>query len=300
MIFQSEQKVIPEVKPLLKKFRRKREPLTKKERLVILGIFLTTAVLSLFFYLKPEIPKITRELTSPLVITGGKQIESIKSFDPSLVLAEIESLVKDRRGTYGVYVYRFTDDKEYGFNQNEVFPAASLMKLPVMLLVYQEAEKGNLKLADYRELVKAMGKRSDNAAYNKLVKYFGQARIQEVIEDLGMKKTALLKDDTTPVDIGLFWRKLYQGKLLTEEHKEEFLSFLTDTIFEEKIPAGLPEGIRVAHKIGTELGAYSDAGIVFGKKPFVLVIMSKEARESEVKEIMPKITKAVWDFENNP
>ena len=53
----------------------------------------------------------------------------------------------------------------------------------------------------------------------------------------------------------------------------------------------------MAHKIGTIAGTYSDAGIIFGEKPFVLVIMNKEVRESEALEVLPQITQAVWGFE---
>jgi beta-lactamase class A len=47
--------------------------------------------------------------------------------------------------------------------------------------------------------------------------------------------------------------------------------------FNEKIPAGLPPGIRVAHKTG-EITAHShDAAIVYppGKKPYVLVVLTR-------------------------
>ncbi|MDP3955156.1 MAG: serine hydrolase, partial [bacterium] len=100
--------------------------------------------------------------------------------------------------------------------------------------------------------------------------------------------------------MGLFWRKLYGGSVVTREHREEILSFLTKTAYEDRIPAGVPEGTRVAHKIGNETGVFSDAGIVFADKPFVLVILSKKALEREAKIALPEITKAVWEFETSP
>ena len=60
----------------------------------------------------------------------------------------------------------------------------------------------------------------------------------------------------------------------------------------------MPEGVKVAHKIGNETNSFSDAGIVFGKEPFILVIISKEALEKEALEALPEITKIVWGFEN--
>jgi len=93
------------------------------------------------------------------------------------------------------------------------------------------------------------------------------------------------------------FKKFYEGKLINQEHRDELLQFLTNTDFEGRIPKGVPEGVRVAHKIGTLAGIYSDAGIIFAEEPFVLVIMSRDARESEALEVLPEITQAVWEFE---
>ncbi|MGB9707065.1 MAG: serine hydrolase [Microgenomates group bacterium] len=327
MAFQPEQQAIPQIKPLLKKPKRPR--LTNSDRLVIVAVFLLTVITSGFFYFQTQIGeffqkirKAPLKITSPLVITGGREV---KRFDPTPVLEEIKNLTKDLLGTYGVYVYRFEDGQEYGLHQKEIFPAASLMKLPVILTLYQEAEAGKISLetryklleADkrggagilqsrpagevytYRKLAELMGQYSDNTANNVLVKILGQQKIQQTIDNLGMKKTNFTKYETTPEDIGIFFRKLYQGKIVNQVNQGEILKFLTKTGFEDRIPAGVPEGVRVAHKIGTEIGVFSDGGIVFGEDPFVLVILSKNARESEAKEVLPKITRAVWEWENS-
>src|SRR4030042_6088146 len=130
---ETEQQVIPALKPLLKKpepEKRKRPKLNKKDRLGILGILFFTILASLFFYLKAELPQL-KEKIKPWVMISRQSEE--KKFDPSSVLNEIKNLTANLRGIYGVYVYRSKDSREYGLNQNEVFPAASLMKLPVIL-----------------------------------------------------------------------------------------------------------------------------------------------------------------------
>lgn len=304
MKFEPVQQEIPEIKPLrqaqgkplLKKRADRKKAVSKRaQRWIVVLIFAFTVLSSAGFWLKTEIPKFWQTITEPLIIST---VPKERQFDPSPVINEVEKLTQNLRGAYGVYVYELKTGREYGIRQNEIFPAASLMKLPVMLMVYQQAEKGELEIEDYRNLVKVMGQRSDNATYSQLVKFFGQTKIQALIDDLGMKKTIIAKDDTTPADIGLFFRKLYQGNLINRVNQEELLGFLTKTIFEDRIPAGVPSDIRVAHKIGTELGTFSDAGIVFSKNPFILVIMSKNAREAETNDVLPKISKAVWEWEN--
>lgn len=278
---------LPEVKKV------KRIPKSKfDERWVIAGLLLLTVLASIFFYLKTEIARIWQSFTKPRVISS-LPVE----IDPSPVIDKVEDETVNLRGTYGFYVYQFENEFSFGLHEKEIFPAASLIKLPVMLTLYQEAEKGKIDLSDYQEMAEAMGKRSDNAAFNSLVEILGEEKIQETIDDLGMRKTSLAKNETTPTDIGLFFQKLYQGGVVTEVHRDEILDYLTDTAFEERIPAGVPEEVQVAHKIGTDVGTYSDAGIVFAEKPFILVIISKSARESEAEKVLPKISEAVWEFE---
>ena len=240
------------------------------------------------------------------------------------IIGKVSQQTKNLRGTYGVYVYNLTGKYFYGFNENEIFTAASLIKLPVILTLYQEAEKGNVNLETkytlrqedkragagsllgrpvgtvytYRKLAELMGKQSDNTAFTALKRILGEKKIQVTIDDLGMSKTSLPRNETTPADIGLFFRRLYGGSIVTREHRDEILGFLTDTIYEDRIPAGVPEGTRVAHKIGTETGIFSDGGIVFAPRPFILVILSKSALEKEAKTALMEITKAVWEFED--
>ena len=53
--------------------------------------------------------------------------------------------------------------------------------------------------------------------------------------------------------------------------------------FNEKIPAGLPEGTPVAHKTGDITGIHHDAAIVYppGEAPYVLVVLTQGYRGRE-------------------
>jgi len=331
MVFRTEQEIIPEVKPLLKgkplvdgekqKRTKKKQP-PKGSRWSIVVFFALTLILIALFWLKNSLPVFWQKLTAPLVITGTRQ--EVK-FDASPVLKQVQILTKDLRGKYGLYVYEFSSKEEYGLSQKESFPAASLMKLPVVLCFYQEVEKGNLRLEtkytlqekdkvlgagilqgkaagsvySYQQLIEYMGQYSDNTAFKFIRRILGDEKIQQTIDDLGMSGTSLKDFKTTPEDMGLLFQKLYQGKVISAEHRDQMFVFLTKTAFEDWLPAGLPERIRIAHKIGKDLGTFSDGGVVFADQPYVIVVMSKEARETEVEEVLPKISRQVFDFENS-
>ena len=53
--------------------------------------------------------------------------------------------------------------------------------------------------------------------------------------------------------------------------------------FNEKIPAGLPEGTPIAHKTGDITGIHHDAAIVYppGEPPYVLVVLTQGYRGRE-------------------
>lgn len=319
-----EQLEIPQVKTVGKRPFKKYH---KGGRRSIVYLFLITVFGIGAVLVWSEFPRLWQKLNQPLVV--GELAEE-EAFNPSPAIEQFDNLTSEPLGTYGFYVYRLGDGKEYGKRQEEVFPAASLMKLPLMVVLYQEAQlrqtlagqvdnfletKYKLRSSDkvagagilagkpagtvytYRQLAEFMGKYSDNTAYMVIRRILGDKKTQEVIENLGMFHTSLKKNATTPEDMGLLLSKLYLGNVVSEKHKEEILDYLTKTAFEDWLPAGLPEGVKIAHKIGKDTATFSDAGIVFGDNPYVIVVMSKNAREPQALEALPKISKAIWEFE---
>ena len=87
------------------------------------------------------------------------------------------------------------------------------------------------------------------------------------------------------------WQKVYGEK------NEQILELLQDSIYEDRIPLGLPGGISFVHKVGTGDGVWADAGIVMADKPFILVIMNEGVDMDEAKKTVPEIAKLIWDFE---
>jgi beta-lactamase class A len=148
----------------------------------------------------------------------------------------------------------------------------------------------------YRELAKLMGNQSDNTAFNVVRKLFGDDKINKVINEIGMEDTSLEENETTPSDIALFFKKLWNNEITNNADKEEILSYLTDTIYENWIVAGIPDA-RVAHKYGREIHVINDAGIVMTDKPFVLVLMTDGIIESEGDKIIPELAKLIYNIE---
>ena len=158
--------------------------------------------------------------------------------------------------------------------------AASLIKLPVMLYVNGKVDDSNIE---------AMGKRSDNVVFSQMRSKFGDTALQSYIDELGMKNTSIEKNETTPKEIGDFFKKFKD---------EPMMEYLVDTIFEDWLPKGIPENIKIAHKYGREVHVINDAGVVYAEKPYVVVIMTQGVIEKEADEIFPELSKLVYDGMN--
>jgi beta-lactamase class A len=72
--------------------------------------------------------------------------------------------------------------------------------------------------------------------------------------------------------------------------------------FNEKIPAGLPAGTRVAHKTGEITAVSHDAAVVYppGRKPYVLVVLTKGIRDGKASSaLIADISRIVWNHAVN-
>ena len=103
---------------------------------------------------------------------------------------------------------------------------------------------------------------------------------------------------TSARDLGLHAVNLYR---LWQENQEVYQPLIDDlctTTFDFGIQKGIPEEIRVAHKIGTN-GMYSaenDVGIVFTEEPFVLCIMTEMASAQAARQIQAEIAGIFYEY----
>ncbi len=321
-----------------KKRKEPPKPWTYKERLWVIVFMVITVGISGFLalgarnYKLPGLPRLkfnSNFLSSifkgeTIVIEGDKK-DNGKSVK---VLSEIEDITKNLSGIYGVYVVRLNDESNYGVNEDEVFQAASLIKLPVMIGMYQEAESGRISLESkyklkegdklggagslynkpigyeitYRNLIRLMAKESDNTAFNVCRKLLGDERIEAIIDEMGMTKTSLTENETTPRDIGILLKQLWDESLINSKNTGELLGYMTNTLYEKWLPKGISGNVKIAHKVGIETHIINDAGIIYSGNnsntaPYILTVMSKGIVEKQADESLPEISKLVFDAE---
>ena len=146
------------------------------------------------------------------------------------------------------------------------------------------------ELVTLRELAALMITVSSNVAANMLVELLGAPAVSAGMADLGAPSLRVLRgvEDLRGFDAGLnntvtarglatLFEELALGRILSPAASEEMLSVLAGQAFNHAIPAGLPAGLRVAHKTGSITGLFHDAGVVLDGPgaPWVIVALTQ-------------------------
>jgi beta-lactamase class A len=83
------------------------------------------------------------------------------------------------------------------------------------------------------------------------------------------------------------------------EASDEMIAVLKRQQFHDRIPAGLPPGIEVAHKTGEITRIQHDAAIVYAPRPFVLVILIRGLDDAHKgAALAADITRVLYDDSN--
>jgi len=84
-----------------------------------------------------------------------------------------------------------------------------------------------------------------------------------------------LNNTTTARALLQLMEAIARGQAVDAASSQQMIEILERQSFNERIPAGLPPGTRVAHKTGEITRVQHDAAIVFAPRPFVLVVLTR-------------------------
>lgn len=145
-----------------------------------------------------------------------------------------------------------------------------------------------------RDLARRMITRSSNLATNTMVAILGAEQINTTARKLGVTRSLVLRgvedqkafdrgmiNTMTARDLAHLFAALERRQVAGEGDTRDMLDILLGQEFNEKIPAGLPPGTRVAHKTGEITAVSHDGGIVYpvGRAPYVIVILTRGVRD---------------------
>ncbi len=217
-------------------------------------------------------------------------------------------------GESAVIVKNLTTGERIACNERDVFPAASLIKLPVLFTLYKRKKEGfflgerirmeqghkvggfgilkdlepGLTLS-WKDLAVLMIIVSDNTAANWLIDFLGMDAINREIKALGLSETELNRKmmDAAAKEMGLENRtsaadmeRMFEA-VLKDADSEEMMDILKRQQCNNKLPVFFGEHGGFAHKTGDLPGTEHDAGILFtGNQAFFTAVLTRDLRDN--------------------
>lgn len=172
-----------------------------------------------------------------------------------------------------------------------------------------EVYKAVGKTMSLRDLCEAMITVSSNFAANLLIERLDPKHVQATVDRLGGTGVRVLRgvEDQKAFDKGLnnvttakglaaLFSRLAAHTAVSEKADAEMIAILERQKFNDAIPAGVPAGTRVAHKTGTITKIHHDAGIVYSRSPYVIVVLVRGIQDQKVSgPLIASISREVWN-----
>jgi len=221
---------------------------------------------------------------------------------------------------------------------DRVFPAASTIKLPILVAFFQDLDAGRVslqeKLTMRRDLVtngsgvlqyERVGKKftawetvykmitiSDNTATNMIIdRLGGAAKLNQRFRSWGLKNTVihhLLADlrgtnTTSSEDMAQVLALVVNNKLVSPQSREQVLYILRHTTVHSLLPAGLGKGATIANKTGDIGFLIGDAGFITmpnGKNYLAAIFVRRPYNDTRGRDFIRQVSHLVYDYLSQP
>ena len=226
--------------------------------------------------------------------------------------AQLAVMMLHAPGHVAVSIEDLNTGQRTSVNGDAQMPAASTIKIPVMVEVFRQLAAGNFDLnrgvtltdrdrdwgwgdlADaahgsrytVQRLLTLMIDDSDNTATNMLIRLVGRTHVNHTMAGLGLTQTSLhdyIRSEgpiryalrTSPLDMVHLLDAMAHHTLVDEWSSREMIDILSGQTHNGLLPEPLPAGTAIAHKTGTLHDTLNDVGIVFlNQEPYVIAVMA--------------------------
>ena len=303
----------------------------------IIAILLVFLIYALKSFNPQNQKESTSGLLSPRIYSGLLKPESFMIVNFAELKEKIQSYVTKNNLNVSVYVENFRNGAYMGINEKNGFFPASLIKLPVAILITKKIEDGKLsfdtmleiedsdRTSSYGELYKTeekqlpvrillekMMKESDNTAFRVLLHEVDVEDFQLVLDYYNIEVNADFQDGETakhpnllsPKAMSTLFSSLYFSTVLEPDNSEYLLSLLSDSAFDAGKAANIPSDVTMAHKFGEtyygDFRYFHDCGIIYINESRVFYcIMTKDLDEKQATEAIGSIVNEIYNYVKN-
>ncbi len=231
--------------------------------------------------------------------------------------ARIRRKTANFKGQTAILIKDLDNSWRFSYNEDKLFPSASVVKVPIMLACFYAADEGKINLEErlclknsdkvtgsgilknttegrqftVSELIELMIVESDNTAANMLVDRLGFEYLNRLFKKMGLRHTNIsrkmmhfkyrkkgIENYTTAKDMAYILEKIYRKEFLNRDVSEKCLELLKRQKIRDRIPSKLPAFIVTANKTGLERRICHDVGIVFTPKGnFLICVLTRHS-----------------------
>ena len=257
---------------------------------------------------------------------------------------KLEQAITGFNGDVGIYVKNLKNGKIAAVNADSIFPTASMVKVPIMIGVMDKIEKGELSyeeeliykdsllyegediLGSFKEgekirlnkVMMLMLTMSDNTASLWLQSLAGTgSRINEIMEDLGMKSTRVNSrtpnresdwrvygwGQTTPREMATLLEMIINNKVVSPAASNRMARNLGRNFWDDVALSEIPPYEKVLSKNGAVNASRSEVLLVTGpKSQYVFCITTKNNKDvswendNEAWVLSRKVSQILWNY----
>ncbi len=238
--------------------------------------------------------------------------------------AQIQSLIAQNAKLSPSVLLMDLDSHAYvDMGMSEVMPAASTIKLPLLIAFFQDVDQGKIQLdqpiAMRKDLIateagemqfQPVGSKftaiktvtdmitvSDNTATNMVMDLLGGPdALNQRFQSWGLTGTMIRNalpdvqgtNTTSAKDMGTMLSQLSRGKLMSIKSRDRVLDILRRVENNSLLPKGLGEGATIAHKTGTIGTLLADVGLIdtASGRRYVAAVIVKRPRDDDRADLL--------------
>ncbi|HAH08065.1 MAG TPA: hypothetical protein DCM05_16335 [Elusimicrobia bacterium] len=224
--------------------------------------------------------------------------------------AQLETEARRFPGRIAIFTKDLKRGWEWSYHSDDLFPSASLIKVPVMIGVFEKINRGEMALGQQlqlkrrlraggsgslkwsrdgikltvRQLLDHLIMESDNTAMRILIDEVGIGYLQRQFQRIGLVYTEIYPEGlslsssrvryenfTTAREMSMLMEKIYRGEMVDRFSSGLMLEILKQKKAPSRLAKHLPIGWQIAHKTGLLRRACHDSAVIFSPEGDYLI-----------------------------
>jgi len=234
--------------------------------------------------------------------------------------------------TPGIFLVDLDNGAYVDINAAASFPAASTIKIPILIAFFQDVDAGKIRLNESLtleqqmiaggsgnmksrkpgtqftalEVATKMMTISDNTATNMLIERMGGMEVlNQRFRSWGLRTTAIRNvlpdiegtNTSSPKELSTLMAMVSKGNLVSMRSRDRILGIMRRNTRNHLLPSGLGAGAIIAHKTGNIGSMLADAGLVdlpTGKRYLAAVMVQRPRNDPSAAALIKSISRAAY------